>query len=131
MADLELVRSVYEAWAPEDTASWVGTHFAADAEWVDPDVLPDAGVHHGHAEILTMVDALVAVAGRFEMHVQEVVDAGDEALVVFHMVGSGGSSGVPVDLVPSHAVTTADGKVTRVRGFISREDGLAATGLDS
>jgi ketosteroid isomerase-like protein len=131
VADLETVRAIYEAWDPADSAGWVTQHFADDAEWVDAPSLPDAGAHRGHAEIQAMVSGLVSVAGPFEMRIEDVLDAGEEALVVFRMVGEGGASGVPVDLVPSHAVTTANGKVRRVRGFMSRSEGLAATGLAS
>ena len=131
MADLELVRAVYEAWDPDNADAWVSDHFADDADWLDPPALPDAGHHRGIAEIQRMVSSLVGVAGPFEMHIQEVLDAGSEALVVFHMVGRGEQSGLPVDLVPSHAVATADGRVTAVRGFLSRDEGLAATGLDA
>jgi ketosteroid isomerase-like protein len=129
MADPDRVREVYEAWDPDATDAWIADHFAPDAEWVDPPALPDAGHHRGAEEVKQMVDALVGVAGPFEMHVQEVLDAGREALVVFHMVGRGEHSGIPVDLIPSHAVTVVDGRVTRVRGFLSREEGLLATGL--
>jgi ketosteroid isomerase-like protein len=131
MADHELVRAVYERWDPADTDTWVAENFARDAEWVDAPTLPDAGVNHGHAEIQQMIRGLVGVAGMFEMRVQEVLDAGDETLVVARLVGAGGTSGVPIDLVVSHALTTADGRLVRVRGFMSREEGLAATGLES
>jgi ketosteroid isomerase-like protein len=130
VADVALVRSVYESWDPDDTDAWVSGHFADDAEWLDPPALPDAGHHHGVAEIQQMVRSLVGVAGPFEMRIQEVLDAGNEALVVFHMVGRGEQSGLPVDLVPSHAVATEGGRVTGVRGFLSRAEGVAATGVE-
>jgi ketosteroid isomerase-like protein len=129
MADLELVRRLYDSWDPADTDTWVASHFAEDAEWVDAPTLPDAGLNRGHAEIQEMIRGLIGVAGGFVMEVQDVLDAGDETLVVVRLVGEGGTSGVPIDLVVSHAVTVADGKFTRVRGFMSRDEGLAATGL--
>jgi ketosteroid isomerase-like protein len=126
----ELARAMYEAWDPTAPDKWVADHLAADAEWHDAPQLPDSTTHHGIAETQAMVRGLVSIAGHFEMRIEEVIPAGDQAVVVFRMVGSGSESGVPIDLLCSHVLRFEDGRCTCAHAFVTREDGVRAAGLE-
>ena len=129
-SDADRVRDIYGAWNQVTSDEWVERYFTPDCEWHDAPELPDSGVHHGAEAIRQMLRALVGVAGHFDLQVLEGHDAGDQAVVVFRMVGHGDHSGLPVELLASHAVTLRDGRVKRVLAFIDRPSGFRAAGIE-
>jgi ketosteroid isomerase-like protein len=128
-SDVERVGEIYRAWNQTTADEWVERHFAPDGEWHDAPELPDSGLHRGVVEIQAMFRGIAEVGGHFDVHVTELHDAGDQCVVVFRMVGRGGHSGVPMELLVSHAVTLRDGRISRVLGFIDRDSGFRAAGI--
>jgi ketosteroid isomerase-like protein len=60
---------------------------------------------------------------------EEIIDAGDQVLVVAHHHGRGRKSGVMVDARYYEVYTLRDGKVSRVDEYSERDEALEATGL--
>ena len=63
------------------------------------------------------------------LDVQEVVDAGDEILVLSHVRARTHRDGVLVEHDPAAALTVRDGRVVRVRFFLERAEAFEALGL--
>jgi ketosteroid isomerase-like protein len=63
--------------------------------------------------------------GRYR--VEEYLDAGDEVVVVLQLKGE--ARGLPLDATVVHVVLFEDGKLRRVRQYLSREQALEAAGL--
>lgn len=64
-----------------------------------------------------------------DFEIEELIEAGNDVLVLLREKALGRSSGVPV--ASSHAAlwTLADGKITRLRVFDDRDEAIAAAGL--
>jgi len=60
---------------------------------------------------------------------EEIIDAGDQVLVVAHHQGRGRKSGVMVDTRFYEVYTLREGKVSRVDEYTEREEALEAAGL--
>jgi ketosteroid isomerase-like protein len=60
---------------------------------------------------------------------EEIIDAGDQVLVVAHHHGRGRKSGVIVDARYYEVYTLRDGKVSRVDEYSERDEALEAAGL--
>jgi ketosteroid isomerase-like protein len=68
----------------------------------------------------------------FAVHVDEIVDAGgDEVVVLAHYTASGRVSGVPVEGEHGYVWTIRDGLGVRFRWFQSHREALAEAGLPS
>jgi ketosteroid isomerase-like protein len=60
---------------------------------------------------------------------EEIIDAGDQVVVVAHHQGRGRGSGVEVDARFYEVYTLREGKVSRVDEYTEREEALEAAGL--
>jgi ketosteroid isomerase-like protein len=61
--------------------------------------------------------------------VEEIIDAGDQVVVVAHHQGRGRASGVDVDTRFYEVYTLREGKVSRVDEYTDRTEALEAAGL--
>jgi ketosteroid isomerase-like protein len=61
--------------------------------------------------------------------IEEILDAGDQVVVVAHHRGRGRQSGVEVDTRFYEVYALRDGKVSRVDEYIERDEALKAAGL--
>lgn len=101
-----------------------------EIESFDPPNFPDAGHYVGKSEVRRLVESYLEIAWDGQFHDPEFIDAGDEALVVWQLRGtSGHGGGFPLEETVAHVYLFEDGKLRRVRQFMSREEGLAAVGL--
>ncbi len=92
-----------------------------EIEVFDPPDLPDADRHVGEAAVREMVESYLAIGWSGHFDVQEYIDAGNEAVVIWHMTGTGGGGGVPVDLpAVGHVYAFQDGKARRIRHSATR-----------
>jgi ketosteroid isomerase-like protein len=129
-ANVELVRSIYAAWARGDYSA---------AEWAYPDiewVLADgpatgswtglAGAAEASRDFLSAWDDL-----RFEAEEYRELDGG-RVLVLVHFSGRGTRSGLEVGQIRAkgaHLLHIRDGKVMRSVFYFDRERALADIGL--
>jgi ketosteroid isomerase-like protein len=61
--------------------------------------------------------------------VEEIIDAGDQVVLVAHHQGRGRASGIEVDARFYEVYTLREGKVLRVDEYAEREEALEAAGL--
>jgi ketosteroid isomerase-like protein len=122
--DRELVRRAYEAW--NDQGPGVLESFGSDSiELVDPPQMPDSRSYHGHAEVLARLEEVAeAVGGRYA-HIDEVIPARNEVLVALTWrMDASPDSAILGEVF--HVVRVEDGKIARMRVFLSRDEALAA-----
>jgi ketosteroid isomerase-like protein len=108
----------------------------AEAEAIfDPDVVmnpihvideqPSYGPHAMRDDWERWASAFEELKVTFE----EIIDAGDQVVVVAHHEGRGRGSGVEVDARFYEIYTLREGKVSRVDEYTEREEALKAAGL--
>jgi ketosteroid isomerase-like protein len=133
--NVELVREMYEAHnrGGPDAAE---PYWAADVEAFDAPEFPDATRHVGATEFREMLSNYLSVGWDGHFEVQEYIDADPEVLVIWHMTARGPASGVSlasgVGLSPTvffHVCLLEDGKLKRLRQFLSRDQAFEAAGL--
>jgi ketosteroid isomerase-like protein len=121
---VEWVRRAYDAFARRD--------WDRIGELLDPDIdfrtTVEAASGRGGVEAwIRQADELIE---DFTIEVEEVVEAGDDRVVVLaYEHGRGRGSGVQIEQRLAHVWTIRDGRAVAVESFVEREAGLAAAGL--
>ena len=124
-ADLRALEKAYEALNAGNAQAALDV-LDADAEWHESPYIPDTGVYHGRAEIGAWLGEFLESWEEFHQEVEEVVDAGDRAVLFLHLVARGRLSGATVDARYAHVWTMRNGKGVRVDGYVDRDEALEA-----
>jgi len=129
-ANLDLVRSIFEAWERGDFSS---------ADWADPAIEyahadgPDPGVWTGRAEMADAFGDWLSAWQDYTVERDEYRELADaRVIVLYRRSGRGKSSGLALeDMYANGAILFQihDGKVTRLLHYLSRERALADLGL--
>ena len=125
---VNLVQQVVDACNRGDVDAFL-SRFDPDCEVVFPPDVPEPGPFHGHAELRQWVDGFLAAWESHRVEVVEVMEAGDDVVVVLHMVGRGSGSGVDLDQTDAHVFTIGEGRIARWQNFNARVEALEAVGL--
>ncbi|HEX2128922.1 MAG TPA: nuclear transport factor 2 family protein [Solirubrobacterales bacterium] len=128
---VELARRYIEAFNSgglEGSAQW--RH--PDVELHDPPELPDAGRYVGEAAVRARVQEVIDMGWEGRFRNPEYIDADAEVVVAWEFrVISAHGGGFPLDIPQVHVLLFEDGKVRRVRMYMSRQEALEAAGLRS
>jgi uncharacterized protein len=123
--DLDVVRAAYDAFARGDLDA-LRKLISPDIEWrTTPDV-PFLGNYRGVDEFLAAMNEWSEPFDELTTTVEEIIDAGDCAVVRHRMHGRGTDSGAEVDLVLWQVVTVEAGQLTRMLDFQTRKEALEA-----
>jgi ketosteroid isomerase-like protein len=134
--NVEVVRAIYEAW-------WAGL------ERDDPGAVFDSGTVADDFEFILegfefegrsvwrgreeYVEWFRTWTGEFEdwsLQVERLIDAGhDRAVALTHQSGTGKASGVPVEVDLGAVFELKDGRVVRMRTYLTHTEALEAVGL--
>jgi ketosteroid isomerase-like protein len=120
--NVELVRRIYDAWEREESAR---DFIAADVEYVNPSYAVERGTRQGRKSFGVVRDTYED----FEIEIERIIDAGDDAVVLAHYTASGPVSGVPVAGEHGYVWTVRDGLAVRFQWFQSHREALEAAGL--
>jgi ketosteroid isomerase-like protein len=105
----------------------------AEAEAIfDPDVVMnpvDEGPYYGLDAMRNDFERWASVWEELRVTVEEIIDAGDQVVLVARHEGRGGKSGVEVNARFYEVYTLREGKVWRVDEFNERAEALEAVGL--
>jgi ketosteroid isomerase-like protein len=128
--NVDLVRSLYAAWARGDYTSW---------DWADPEIEfvaadgPATGRWTGKSGLLAGARGFLAAWEDYRIEPAEYRELDPERVLVVHNVrGRGKSSGVDLGemgLKAANLFYLRDGKVTRLVAYFSFERALEAVGL--
>lgn len=126
--DVELARRYFEAYNSEGLDGTEHLRYP-EIEAFDPPDFPDAGRHVGQSSLRELIEGYLEVGWDGVFHDPEYVDAGEEVAVVWEMRGrSTHGGGFPLEATLVHVLKFEQGKLRRIRQFLSREEGLAAAG---
>lgn len=92
-----------------------------------PDV-PDTRSYRGLDGFREFFQQLGETFSQVRWEGQELIDCGDAVVFVGKVVAVGRGSDVPVEMGETDVVWFRDGKVVRLAGFATKEEGLAAAG---
>ena len=88
--------------------------------------MPGNKTHRGHSGVHDWFQLLRDSFGDFTWEPVEYPDLGAHVLVDTKFIAQGRESGVPVEVMVYNLWTVRDRKVNRVRGYLNRDEALAA-----
>jgi uncharacterized protein len=111
-ANVEALRSGYAALNRGDL-SVVLDLLDPEIEWHEPATSLEGGSHRGRDGFERFLRGWLESFDGFRVEPEQVVERGNELVVVVHQTGTGRSSGLPVETRLAHVWTVADGKAVR------------------
>jgi ketosteroid isomerase-like protein len=125
--NVELARQYFEALNLGMDASEHLRH--PDIEVFDPPDFPDADRYVGEAAVRKLIDSYLELGWDGRYRVQEILDAGEEVVVVWQTrVRTPHGGGLPLQQTLSHVLLFEGGKVRRVRQYLTSAEALEAAG---
>ncbi len=128
-ADVEFVREGYEALARGD----METFTTLSREHLGPDFefhhVWDGRVFRGFEGTMEWISDTRETWEDYSQEVEEMIELGDDVVVVLRISARGGGSGVPVAQELAVLWTFEHGKAIKARSFTSREEALEAAGV--
>ena len=109
------LRGDYEAALPA---------FASDVE-----VLTSLERFHGPSGVVEEARRWEEMWTDYRFEVEDLIDAGDTVVLLYHQVGRAKESGVEVEERAAWVYTIRERKITRVEMFQDRESALSAAGV--
>jgi ketosteroid isomerase-like protein len=111
-ANVEALRRGYTALNRGDL-SVVLDLLDPEIEWHEPATSLEGGTHHGRDGFERFLRGWLESFDSFRVEPEQVVERGNDLVVVVHQTGTGRSSGLPVETRLAHVWTVADGKAVR------------------
>jgi len=100
-----------------------------EIEWIESPSRIDRRTYRGYEGVREAMQHWLEDFEEYSYEPQEIVDCGDDVLVIAGEEGQGAASGVPVTAESYQLFTIRDGKVLRFRSFSDRASALEAAGL--
>ena len=128
--NVELVRRSFELWQDGRIDEWVET-LDADIEWdISAHPLPDfPNIGSGRDALVGNLGAYLSGWNDYEPSIKELIDRGDEVVVIIHERARMRDSDMVLDRDLAHVWTVRDGRGVRFRVFKTRAEALEAAGL--
>jgi ketosteroid isomerase-like protein len=126
--NVELVRRYYAAWN-EGGLQAAQAFWSDDFEWHDAPGMPDSGVYRGPEAAAAHFRDLNEVLGTMEVHLDRVLPANDEVLVLLHVHLDAPRGELALEGPIFETVRIDQGKISRIRLFLDEQAALEATGL--
>ena len=126
--DAEIVRRIHTAWSA-GAAREVYHLLDPDIVWENPPDAVEPGTRNG---IDDFRGALAMVSDTFDsptLEIEDVVEAGEQVVVIGVLRGQGQSSGIAVERRQGYVWTIRDGRAVRFAWFNDPADALEAAGL--
>jgi ketosteroid isomerase-like protein len=125
--NVEIVREMYEAFLRTDFEGSLSA-FDPEVEW-DGSNLPDGKVSHGRDAVVEHVARWAAMWERWEVELEEVIDASGELVIAFIRERGRSKAGLDVNERHSELYRVRDGKIVYRKGFSDADEALEAAGL--
>jgi ketosteroid isomerase-like protein len=128
--NVEIVNALYDAFARGG--------FDAAADYWDPSMdyraiegaVDEAGVLQGLEAYGSYIEDWIQAFGELRVEPEELIDAGDQVVVVAHLTGRMKASDALVDMRLAIVYTVRNGKIVRGREYATRAEALKAVGLE-
>jgi uncharacterized protein len=119
--NVELVRSIYRAWATNESARHL---IDPELEYVNPPYAVEAGTRHDRGALREIRE----VYPDFRVEPQRFLDAGEDVVVIGIARGTS-ASGLEAQWRQGYIWTVRDGRAVRFRWFNDPDEALEAVGL--
>ena len=120
MPTMEQIRAAATAYAESfverDRERFMAV-LADDVEQIDP---VGSTPNHGKDALGGFFDTVMASTERLDFEVRDLIVAGDEAAMVFHIVQHFADGGLTIDGIDIFRVND-DGKITQIKGYVDPE----------
>jgi ketosteroid isomerase-like protein len=126
--NVELIRHYFETWN-EGGGDATASFRHPEIEILDPPNFPDADRYVGEDVVRERVEGYLEAGWDGIFRELEFFDAGDEVLVAMRVIGKSPIGGVPLDVRATQLFLVEDGRIRRIRQFLSREEGMKAAGF--
>ena len=126
--NVEIVREGFGALACGDFESFFAI-LDEDVEWVNPAYAVEPGKRLGIGQFRGALGRVGATFGDVRIEVDQVIDAGNDVVVLGRWAGEGTGSGVPLQNTLATVLTLRGGKVVRYAWFRDEAEALEAVGL--
>ena len=126
--NVEVVRAIIEAWSAGDFAR-ARAAMHPDIAWYDPPQQPGQLLRRGHAGVEESIRNWLGAWEDWRYEPGEMLDAGDQVLVIGRQSGRGKGSQVEVSADLFHLWTIRNGMAVEMRMFMERDEALSAAGL--
>jgi ketosteroid isomerase-like protein len=127
-ANVEVARKGIEAWNRRDADLWL-TYAAPEIEWIPAGpAAVEQSVYNGYDEAARGLAAVWDTWEVFEFVESEMRDLGDSVLWLGHVKMRGGTSHVELDQEFALHSLVRDGRLIRVKAFLSWQDALEEAG---
>jgi ketosteroid isomerase-like protein len=120
--NVEIVRRIYEAWRDGRSARGF---MDPQIEYVNPPDAVEPGIRRGPDSFARFRDVYDDV----QIEPLELIDAGEDVVVIAAVRAVARGSGVPIDLRQGYVWTLRDGKAVRFRWFNDPAQAREAVGL--
>jgi ketosteroid isomerase-like protein len=122
---VQLVEKGYEAWNAGDRG-WVLDHMSEDVVWITPEDDPDPSTYHGLKGVEEYWAQWRAAVGQLNFRVEEMIDAGDNVVVVARRQGRGEHSGLEISDRVIQVFHFEGTKCTSVHEYYDRNAALSS-----
>ena len=133
--NVEVVRGLFDLFQTAmdrgDVGSWTESEdLADDFEWIPPPGIPGLGTYRGQEGFLEFMRAWTEDFEDWSVELEQVFDAApDRVAGIVRQRAIGKASAAPVDLQQGMVWEFKDGRVIRIRHFLSPSQALEAAGL--
>jgi ketosteroid isomerase-like protein len=125
--NVEIVRRHMDAYLSGDNEAALAAY---DPEvQFDASLRPEGRIYHGRNGVAEAMRVWSGTWEDWKVEVEEIIDAGDQVLLVSRESGRGKGSGIEIDQQVFVVFTLRDGKIVRWKGFVDRDRALEAAGL--
>jgi ketosteroid isomerase-like protein len=127
--NVELTRKLIEAWNQHDADLWL-SYAAPEIEWMPAGpAAVEGAVYRGRDEVARGIAAVWETWDVFDFREGELRDLGESVLWLGRVKMRGSASGIELDQEFAIHSVAGDGKVTRVRTFLTWRAAREAVGL--
>ena len=128
-ANVEIVKRGIDAYNRRDFDAYIALATSDFEMFPALDRTVEAHSYRGHEGIETHIGDIGETWAELRLLPEEWRDLGDRVLMLGRAQGRGRGSSVPVDAQVGFVVDFRDGKMSRVRSFLDRDEALRAAGL--
>jgi ketosteroid isomerase-like protein len=127
---VENVAAVHDLWAAflRSDAEGARARLDADVEW-DGRNLPDGSVARGLDHVADHIRRWADMWETWEVELEDVIDAGEDRMIVFFHERGRSKAGVDVNERHSELYVVKGGEIVYRKGFSDAGEALAAAGL--
>jgi ketosteroid isomerase-like protein len=129
LEDVEVVRQWVRVYNSGGLDAVIDTYWHDRIELVEPAGLPDADRYVGKEAVRPKIESYFEIGWDGQFRVEELIDAGEEVVMVWRMLGRAPGSRIPLDFSVAFVLLLEGGRLRRIRWCLSREEALEAAGV--